>query len=92
MPDDAFLEQPVPQYYFDIDDGDRIDPDTDGLELPDDASARLKALDALPDIAREKIPDGDHRTFQILVRDGERRVIYTATLTLMARWTVPPAG
>lgn len=82
----------MPHYYFDVDDGDRLDADPDEIELRDDAAARVKALDALPDIAREKIPDGDHRTFQVSVRKGDRKVIYIATLTLMARWTLKSPG
>ncbi|WP_156323517.1 hypothetical protein [Bosea sp. AAP35] len=34
-----------------------------GRDLPDDAAARIFGLAALPDMARDKIAEDDHRTF-----------------------------
>jgi hypothetical protein len=37
-------------------------------------------------MARDKIPDGDHRSFVVTLRDSERVVLYVATLALMGGW------
>ncbi len=80
----------MPRYFIDSSDGDDTDIDKEGLELADDAAARKLALDALPDMAREKLPDGDERTFTVSVRDAGGRVIYRACLALNGGWTEPP--
>ena len=61
-------------------------PDTCGLDLSGPEEARLRALEALPDMAREKIPDGDGRTVGVSVADEAGEVIYRATLTLHGEW------
>jgi hypothetical protein len=38
-------------------------PDLSGIELPDLAAARAEAQRALPDLARDALPDGNQRTF-----------------------------
>ncbi len=48
------------------------------------------ALSALPDMARDKMPDCDRRTFKAIVRDDNGQEIYTATLTLVGEWKVTP--
>ncbi|MET3889150.1 hypothetical protein ABIE41_000226 [Bosea sp. OAE506] len=76
----------MPHSFFDIDDGSAPCIDTTGRDLPDDAAARWFGLDTLPDIARDKIPEGDHRTFGVSIRNSDQVVIYTATLALMGGW------
>lgn len=46
-------------------------------------AARLAALSALPDMARDKLPDGDCRTFKAAVHDENGQEIYSATMTLV---------
>ena len=72
----------MPLYYFDTDDGDTMHRDTGGQNLPDAEAARCAALDALPDMARDKMPDGDSRTFIATARDQQGNMVYVATLTL----------
>lgn len=48
--------------------------------------ARAAAIAALPDIARDVLPDGDRRDFVSSVRDEAGEVIFTATLSLVAQW------
>ena len=48
------------------------------------------AIDVLPDMAREKLPDGARRTFSVRVRDEAGTVIYSAELTMAGEWHVPP--
>lgn len=76
----------MPHYYIDAYDGDFLHRDDEGHDLHDDAAARVATLDALPDMARDKIPDGDHRILRSTARDTHGGIIYTATLTLEGRW------
>ncbi len=79
----------MPRFFFDTDDGDTLDHDDEGQELPGAEEARQAALDALPDMARDKLPDGDHRTFLVTVRDDQGIEIYRATLSLKGEWRAP---
>ena len=76
----------MPRYYFDTDDDDMLVIDDDGAELPDDDAAWRCAQNTLPDMARDKMPDGDGRTFTVAVRDEMGDVIYRATLSLKGEW------
>ncbi|MHC2103611.1 DUF6894 family protein [Methylobacterium sp. CM6246] len=75
-----------------------IDTDADDLLIEGDygegltclSAARRMALSALPDMARDTLPDGDRRTFRAIVRDHNGEEIYTATLTLVGEWKVTP--
>jgi len=76
----------MPRYFFDTDNGSEPLIDLEGRDLPDDAAARWFGLDTLPDMARDKIAEGDHRTFGVVIRNEEQLVIYSATLALMGGW------
>lgn len=78
------------RYYIDSDDNDRTVIDEAGFELSGPLEARSMAIDVLPDMAREKLPDGDRRTFSVRVRDEAGTVIYSAELTMAGEWHVPP--
>ena len=80
----------MPRYFFDTDDGDRSHRDDDGLDLPHPEAARRAALDALPDMARDKMPDGDRRTLVAAVQDERGTVVYAATLSLEGDWRARP--
>lgn len=80
------------RYFIDTNDGDHPCRDEDGYEVPDAEAARRMALDALPDMARERLPDGDRWTFTARVRDAGGRVIYTAELNLKGEWHTPTTG
>ena len=80
----------MPLYFIDTDDGDVHHHDTEGHDLPSAQAARDAAHDALPDMARDKLPDGDKRTFSATVRDQAGTVLYAATLTLAGEWRVTP--
>ena len=58
----------MPRSYFDTNDGDEQQRDDTGLDMADRQAARLAAIDALPDIARDVLPDGDRREMAIRVR------------------------
>jgi hypothetical protein len=75
-------------FYFDVtDDGDEPrSPDDIGTEHPSKECIPAEAADLLTNVARDRLPDGAHRTFSVSVRDDEGRVVYKATLSLQAGW------
>ena len=74
------------RYFFDVDDGSGLVKDQIGLELNTLNDVRTEAIKALPAIAREVMPNGDHRTLRTIVRDQNGRQIFQASLALEARW------
>ena len=76
----------MPKFFFDIYDGERNFRDDEGSDLSDREAARVQALSVISDIARDNSPDGDRRDFITDIRDETGRVIFTATLSLVARW------
>ncbi|WP_425373693.1 DUF6894 family protein [Lichenihabitans psoromatis] len=76
----------MPRFYFDINDGAIDIRDDLGTEFVDRDAARLAAIDALPDIARDVMPNGNHRIMTCHVRDDQGRIIFEAKLILDARW------
>ena len=47
---------------------------------------QYQAVDALPDMARESLPDGPNRMFRVDVRDAAGKVVFRATLELKSEW------
>lgn len=80
----------MPRFFFDISDGDLI-VDNDGTEFPNAHAARDEAIRTLPDIARSEIAARGHREVLVLMRDETGRAIFTAALTLTAKWLVDTA-
>ncbi len=76
----------MPLYFFETDDGELFDHDPVGLDLVNDSAAREAALLALPDMARENMPNGDHRTFVSTVRNEAGDIIYSAVMNVVGRW------
>jgi hypothetical protein len=72
----------MPLYYFDF--ADRADTVRDdvGTEFRGLKAARTGALQALGEIARDKLPDGDERDFKVSVRDEHGDTVFVATLAL----------
>ena len=82
----------MPLFFFDIHDGVTYTRDSEGSDLPDEETARREAQGVLPDIARDKLPDGERRDFIVDLRNADGRYIYTATLSLVARRLGQGAG
>ncbi|WCS28587.1 hypothetical protein LOK46_32295 (plasmid) [Methylobacterium sp. NMS14P] len=80
----------VPRYLIDTNDDDTFVEDDVGQDLPNAEEARKAAHRALTDMARDKMPDGDGRTFCASVRNEAGTVIYKATLTLDGEWKAEP--
>jgi hypothetical protein len=72
----------MPRFYFDISDGERAQRDADGMEMADLKEARNKALETLGEMARDELPDGDHRKFAIRIRDASGKARLLTSLTL----------
>lgn len=65
--------------------------DDTGTEFSDLAEVRQAAMQLLPDIAREEVPqDGNRRSFVVIVTDEDGKPIYSATLTYTGLWMVRP--
>lgn len=79
----------MPRYTIDTNDDDLLVVGDDAEGLTDIEAARRAALSVLPEMAREKVSDGDRRTFCASVRDEEGHVVYKATLTLVGEWQAP---
>jgi hypothetical protein len=76
----------MPRYYFDIDDGESLTEDDDGLLLTDIEDVRKHAIAALPSLAEEVLPDGDRQRFSVTVRDERGVPIFRASLVLSSEW------
>lgn len=76
----------MPRFYFDTFDGDHSTTDSDGVDCATMKDVQDSAVDALPDMAREILPDGPNRVFRVDVRDGVGQVIFKATLELKTTW------
>jgi len=79
----------MPQYFFDVQDGDGVFVDNVGLELPDMDTAIREARRALADMMRDVLRDRSGAEVIIQIRDGtEGPVILAVTLTT----ELPPGG
>lgn len=76
----------LPKFYFDTFDGDHSATDADGIECSSRQLVQDRAVDALPDMARELLPDGPNRTFRVEVRDDGGNMVFRATLELQTVW------
>lgn len=76
----------MPRFFFDTYDGDRFVPDDQGQELSDIETAKLAAQAALPDMAKDKLPDGDQRVFLVSIRDEAGQVAMRIALSLVVEY------
>ena len=82
----------MPRFFFDTYDGDFFAPDNEGQDLADIEAAKLIAQEALPDMASDKLPDGDQRVFIVSVRDEAGQVVVRVPLTLIAEYPSQAQG
>ena len=80
----------MPRYFFDIVDGE-LTVDDVGVEYPNAHAARDAAIKALPDIARDTIAQGSSREVLVLMRSEAGQALFTAALSLTAKWLVDDA-
>ncbi|MEO3385334.1 hypothetical protein [Mesorhizobium sp. CAU 1741] len=74
------------RYYFDVNDGAAVSVDELGIDCADLAQVRYRAIDALPDLARDELPNGDDRVLSVSVRDEAGRRVFSCSLTLKVSW------
>ena len=72
----------MPRFFFDTYD-ERYVPDQDGLNLKHIEAAKLEAQKALPDLTKDALPGGNHRSFVVNVRDDAGQVVLRAALSLV---------
>lgn len=82
----------MPRFFFDIDDGEDFTSDEEGMFCGTLKDLSYQAVDVLPDIAREELPNGPRRTFLVKARDETGQYVFRATLTLASAWIVDTVG
>ena len=81
----------MPRYFFDTKDGGLAVRDDEGHELPDAATVRRMAIEALSDLASDDMPeDGDRHVVFVRVRDERDHIVFHASLSLVADWIDEP--
>lgn len=78
-------------FFIDTSDQDHFVRDDTGHDFEDVEEAKAAAVDALPDMARDVLPDGDARTFLAIVRGGDGSPLLQASLSLNITSLVPTA-
>jgi hypothetical protein len=72
----------LPQYFFDIRDGQGTHRDDTGLELPNIETAMDEARRALADMNRDALAHGGDQVLEIIIRDhGEGPVRLALSIT-----------
>lgn len=82
----------MPRFFYDTYDGEFYAPDEVGQDLEGIEAARLMAQAALPDMAEDKLPDGDQRVFVVSVRNGAGQVVVRVALTLVTEYPSQAQG
>ena len=75
----------MPRFFIDTSNQNSFVRYEEGHDCADLEAAKRLAIDALPDMAREELPDGDDRTFLAVVRDETGRTCLQCTLHLSVR-------
>jgi hypothetical protein len=73
----------MPRYFFDTFDGGRFFRDDIGVQFESLAPAKAEAQRFLPEMARDALPDGNHRTFVVSMRDEAGTVLVRMSLSLV---------
>jgi hypothetical protein len=80
----------MPVFFFDIHDGTYQSLDEDGQEMASPEVARVEAIRTLQELAMHVIPKAGGAEYTADVRDGQRRIIFAATLSITERWPAWP--
>lgn len=76
----------MPRFFIDTHNDEEVAQDRHGYSLPDAETARAMAMRTLRDMAIDELPDGESRSFKVLVRDEAGSLLYSATLTFEGGW------
>lgn len=82
----------MPRFYFDVYENGELTTDDEGVDLKGLREARAQAQTLLPDLARDRLPDGDRQDFTIVVRCREKRIRLLTTMSIRSEWIEPPDG
>ncbi|WP_199091389.1 hypothetical protein [Bosea sp. ASV33] len=82
----------MPSYFFHTRDGQKLEIDEEGTDLPDDQTARNAAKELLSALNREKLPNGDHMSLSVIVQNAEGAEIYVVNLRLDVASAGAPAA
>jgi len=72
----------MPRFFIDTCDEDAFCRDDDGWEFEDIEGAKDAAIAALPEMAKDKLPQGDARTFMAVVRGENGNALVRVSLAL----------
>ena len=75
-------ERAMPKFFIDTCDEEHFVRDMTGHTFDDLESAKAAAIEALPGMAADALPDGDARTFLAVVRGEQGDPLLQASLTL----------
>jgi hypothetical protein len=76
----------MPVFFFDIHDGTHQGRDEDGQEMASPEAARIEAIRTLQELVVHVVPKAGGVKYRADVRDEQRKLIFTATLTIAGRW------
>ena len=76
----------MPRYFADTFENGVLSPDDEGAELRGPDDARRIALEAMADLARERVLNEDQGHIRIDIRDAARRIVYSVAMTLEGGW------
>ncbi|MFI0849242.1 DUF6894 family protein [Mesorhizobium sp. IMUNJ 23232] len=74
------------RYYFDVFDGDHVTLDEVGIDLPGTEEVEKHAVEALPEIASDELPNGPQRDFWVRAHNGDGDHFFAADLKFRADW------
>ncbi len=79
----------MPRFFIDTSDRGTYVPDKDGRDFDSVEAAKAAAVAALPDMARDSLPDGDERLFMTVVSDEHGRTLLQASLRFQVTPSIP---
>jgi len=74
------------RFYFDLYNTES-QMDEEGQLFPNRERAGAEALRILHDVARDEMPEGEHRRITVKMRNDKSEQIFEASLTMAAAWS-----
>ncbi len=72
----------MPQFYFDVREGQKFIPDEEGLEFDSFDAAEYEAARTAAEIGRDRLPKGDAREVTVEIRNEHRQRVLTVTVSM----------
>lgn len=83
----------MPRYFFDTFDNGQRSIDDYGIKCDDRDAVRRAAVETLPHMAFDALPDGANHEFAVEVRNEEGACVFRASLSFQSEWldgSAPP--